>query len=343
MLIGVTGESCAGKDTTARCLNERGYIHYSLSDQLRAELGKKRRFSDLGKLANELRKKHGPGFLAERALETFEPEGDYVISSIRNPAEAEILKTRGDFYLVSVTAPQKVRFKRMLERGREKNEPKTFEEFLKEEARQKKGADYSQNIGRCIKAAEFQISNRESAVNPMIVLRPKVYDLLQQIKNKIRPSWDERFMRVLEGIEAMSTCDRGSSGALIVKDKRILATGYSGSPAGLKHCTEVGHLFEKRLNPDGTISMHCVRTTHAEENAIAQAAKYGPTIMGATIYCTMEPCSNRCAPLIINAGIKRVVARYRYHGAELTRKWFRGAKIELVVLNEEVKKYAKQN
>ena len=100
-------------------------------------------------------------------------------------------------------------------------------------------------------------------------------------------------------------------GCVIVKDRQLLVTGYVGSPAGLPHCDEVGHLFRKTIEEDGRITNHCVRTVHAEQNAIIQAAKLGVSIDGATLYCTHQPCS-LCAKMIINAGIKRVVFQEGY-------------------------------
>ena len=156
-----------------------------------------------------------------------------------------------------------------------------------------------------------------------------------------RPSWDEYFMEIVDTVAKRATCDRGKSGAVIVKDKQILSTGYVGAPKGLPHCDDVGHLMMKYIDEDGKESMHCVRTTHAEQNAIVQAAKHGIAINGATIYCTMEPCLT-CAKMIINAGIKRVVAKKRYHAAQMTRDFFKQAGVKLEVLQDEVMKYKDQ-
>ena len=156
-----------------------------------------------------------------------------------------------------------------------------------------------------------------------------------------RPSWDEYFMQIVDTVASRATCDRGKSGAVIVKDKQILSTGYVGAPRGLPHCDDVGHLMMKYIDEDGKESMHCVRTTHAEQNAIVQAAKHGIAINGATIYCTMEPCLT-CAKMIINAGIKRVVCKKRYHAGRLTREFFKQAGVKLDVLQDEVMKYDNQ-
>lgn len=156
-----------------------------------------------------------------------------------------------------------------------------------------------------------------------------------------RPSWDEYFMNIAREVGKRGTCDRGRLGAVIVKDKRIISTGYAGAPAGLEHCDEVGHLFAKNVDDEGNISEHCVRTAHAEQNAIVQAALHGVSTEGATLYQKFEPCFN-CAKMIINAGIKRVVCEKKYHAARLTREFFKKAGVELVVLTNEVEKYERQ-
>ncbi|RLE42841.1 cell division protein DedD [Candidatus Woesearchaeota archaeon] len=134
-----------------------------------------------------------------------------------------------------------------------------------------------------------------------------------------RPDWDEYFLGIVQEVAKRATCDRGRSACVVVKDKRILTTGYVGSPAGLPHCDDVGHQFKRVTHEDGTVSNHCVRTVHAEQNAICQAAKFGISLDGATMYCTMEPCYT-CAKMIINAGIKRVVCLHRYHAGKDTEE-----------------------
>jgi dCMP deaminase len=118
----------------------------------------------------------------------------------------------------------------------------------------------------------------------------------------LRPSWDDYFMGIALQVARRSTCDRARVGAIIVKDRRILTTGYNGSPASLPHCDEIGHLM---------ISGHCVRTLHAEQNAIIQAALHGVGVADSTMYVTHQPCLT-CAKMIINAGIRRVVFAGHY-------------------------------
>jgi dCMP deaminase len=156
-----------------------------------------------------------------------------------------------------------------------------------------------------------------------------------------RPSWDEYFMEVTRTVAKRATCDRGKSGCIIVKDKRILCTGYVGSPVGIEHCDEIGHEIVEMIGEDGKASQHCVRTSHAEQNALAQAAKFGISIDGGTVYCKMEPCYT-CAKMLINSGIKRVVAEMRYHAAQRSRDILVKAGVELVVMNDETEKYDKQ-
>ena len=155
----------------------------------------------------------------------------------------------------------------------------------------------------------------------------------------VRPTWDEYFINLTKAIAERGTCDRGYSGCVIVKDKRILSTGYVGSPPGLEHCDEVGHLMMKAIDEDGTIRQHCVRTSHAEQNAVSQASRFGIPLDGATLYCKMEPCQ-MCAKTIIAAGIKRVVPEKRYHAAQMTRDMFARAGIELDVMQNEEEQYA---
>jgi len=153
-----------------------------------------------------------------------------------------------------------------------------------------------------------------------------------------RPNHDEYFMEFARTAAKRATCPRGRSGAALVKDKQIISTGYVGAAAGLPHCDEVGCLIRSVDYEDGSTHKHCMRTAHAEGNAIIQAAKHGISTKGATLYCKMEPCL-RCCVDIINAGIVRVVAEYEYHGAELTREWFKEAGVELVVLNAQPADY----
>lgn len=125
-----------------------------------------------------------------------------------------------------------------------------------------------------------------------------------------RPSWDKYFMQLAQVVAGRSTCLRRQVGAVLVKDKQILSTGYNGSPAGLRHCDEVGCLRQSLGVPSGERHEIC-RSVHAEQNALVQAAKHGVAIDGADLYCTHQPCA-LCTKLLITGGIRRVIYTHSY-------------------------------
>jgi dCMP deaminase len=153
-----------------------------------------------------------------------------------------------------------------------------------------------------------------------------------------RPNWDEYFMEIVQAIAKRGTCDRGRSGAVIVKNKQLISAGYVGSPMGMPHCDEVGHQIKKTVHEDGTVTEHCVRTVHAEQNAICQAAKNGVSINGSTLYISMTPC-RACAMMIVNAGIKRVVCMKKYKLAFETERIFKKAGVKLEYFSDDVMCY----
>lgn len=143
----------------------------------------------------------------------------------------------------------------------------------------------------------------------------------------MRPSWDEYFMRITQEVAQRSTCLRRQVGAILVKDKHILATGYNGAPTGLPHCEEVGCLRERLGIPSGERAELC-RGLHAEQNAIIQAAVHGVQIRGSTLYSTTQPCI-LCAKMLINAGVVRIVYQGTYPD-ELARQMMDEAGLEIV-------------
>ena len=158
----------------------------------------------------------------------------------------------------------------------------------------------------------------------------------------MRPSWDQYFLELVDQVATRATCDRGKSGCVVVRDKRIICTGYVGSPSGMPHCDDAGHDLKQVIDDDGTVRQHCVRTVHAEQNAIVQAARYGLPLEGTTIYCSMEPC-RVCAMLIASSGVGRVVARKRYHAGGDTPEILASAGIELVIIDDVVETYESQS
>lgn len=132
-----------------------------------------------------------------------------------------------------------------------------------------------------------------------------------------RPTWDQYFMTITREVAERSTCLRAKIGAVIVRDKNILATGYNGSPTGLPHCLDVGCLIYRSTTPSGEVEENCFRCIHAEINAIAQAAKNGASIRAGDIYITHTPCIH-CFKVLINTGIRRIFydKPYKLHTLE---------------------------
>lgn len=162
--------------------------------------------------------------------------------------------------------------------------------------------------------------------------------ITKQTAKYIRPSWDEYFINIAELVGTRGTCDRGRSGSIAVRDRRILATGYVGAPMGMPHCDEIGHEMHTVINDDGSKSNHCIRTIHAEQNVITQAARMGISLDQSTIYCHMTPCYT-CAKMIINSGIKRVIASKDYQVSYKSKELFKKADVELVIIDPEIEKY----
>lgn len=158
-------------------------------------------------------------------------------------------------------------------------------------------------------------------------------------KTSARPSWDQYFLDMIKVVGTRATCDRGKSGCVIVKNKRILTTGYVGAPAGSKHCDEEGHEMHSVIHEDGTQTRHCIRTAHAEQNAIANAARFGTALDGGTLYCNMTPCYV-CAKMIINSGIMRVVCAKDYHAGARSKEIFEEVGVDFDLVDSEMQTYA---
>jgi len=147
-----------------------------------------------------------------------------------------------------------------------------------------------------------------------------------------RPSWDEYFMDITHLVAKRATCLRRHVGAILVKDKKILATGYNGAPSGLNHCLDIGCLRELQSIPSGERHELC-RGLHAKQNAIIQAAYHGVEICGATLYCTNHPCTI-CSKMLINAGITRIVFEEGY-ADELAASMLKESRIKVVKFNRK--------
>ena len=339
MIIGLTGSLCAGKGIVSDFLKKQGFVYLSLSDELR-EIAKEKKIElkreNLQDLGNKMREEYGSGIMAKVVIEKIKNQNyiKAIVDGIRNPAEIDELRKIKNFFLVSVDAPTEIRFRRMFERNRE-SDPKTWEGFLLTDARDRGEGELEtgQGVGKCMMQADFTLMNSRALEE----VQEKIEKLYEEIEKRVsRPTWDEYFMEISRSVAKRATCNRGRNGCVITKDKHILVTGYVGSPRGIPHCDEIGHQIKTTIHEDGTKSQHCVRTTHAEQNAICQAAKLGIPLKGATLYCKMSPCAV-CAKMIINSGIKRVVCEKKYHQGE--EELFEQAGVKLELLSDETETY----
>ena len=310
MIIGLTGRNGSGKGEAVRFLQYKSFYPYSLSDVIREEIRKqgmeitRERLIEAG---TRLRSQGGTSALAERILEKLEADKNYVIDSFRHPDEVKAFRVRPDFRLIFVEADPEVRFKRILDRGREKDAT-TVEEFLELEKREVAAADWhGQQLEAVEKMADFTISNNGSLGQ----LQDHISDLLQRLMRQLeRPDWDEYFMKLAKVASLRSNCVKRKVAAVIVLDKRVISTGYNGTPRGTKNCYEGGCPRCNNLADSGTRLEECL-CSHGEENAIIQAAYHGVSVKGSMLYTTFAPCLT-CTKMIINAGIVEVVYNQDY-------------------------------
>ena len=310
MIIGLTGKNAAGKGEVAKYLQERGFQFASLSDALRAEL-RRRHISPtrdhLTRLGNELREKHGPGVLAERILRQVGESQNYVVDSFRNPSEIEVFRGHSDFVLWAVIAAPAARFKRIKARAREKD-PLTLARFVAVERREAHNTDPSkQSLEACEKLADEKIPNNGT----LDALRHRLTAVLKKnLKAVKRPSWDRYFMDIAQKVASRSNCIKRKVAALIVKNGRIISTGYNGTPRRTRNCFENGCPRCNKIGPSGEDLSECY-CSHGEENAIVQAAYHGIAIKESALYTTFSPCL-LCTKMIMNAGITEVVINQDY-------------------------------
>ncbi len=327
MLIGLSGTYAAGKGAIAEYLQKKSFYYYSLSDAIREEALANRvtvTRENLILLGNSLRKNFGASVLAERVAKRLEHDKNYVIDSIRNPAEAEFFRRRGDFFLVFVDADEGMRFRRIIARDRE-NDPKTIEELRRFEDMENSDNEFAQQLSSCRKAADAVVLN-ESTLEELYA---KIDLMLGGLSLKFeRPSWDEYFMGIASKVALRSNCIKRKVAALIVKDKRIISTGYNGTPRNTKNCYEGGCPRCNSFADAGAKLEECI-CSHGEENAIVQAAYHGISIKDSTLYSTFCPCLV-CAKMIINSGIKRVIYSQEYPISDLVANLFKEAGVELM-------------
>ncbi len=310
IVIGITGKYCAGKTTACDYLRSKSFLYKSLSDELREVLAKEKTGPTRENLiarGNELRQKHGGSYLSRLVVASIGKDRNYVVDSLRNPEEIKELQKLANFHLWNIEADEKTRFERIVKRNRE-GDPKTLEGFKEFEAKESSSQEKSgQQLEECAKMAEHTITNDSTLVE----MFAKVDSLLLQTPMELkRPSWDEYFMNIAKEVAMRSNCIKRKVAAVVVKDKRIISTGYNGTPRGVKNCDEGGCPRCNAFVQGGTQLEECL-CSHAEENAIVQAAYHGIPIKESTLYSTYSPCLT-CSKMIINAGIKKVVYNAEY-------------------------------
>ena len=318
MIIGLTGTNGSGKTVAADYLQSKGFAFHSLSDEIREELARQNRDAtreQLIDMGNRLRAEYGPAVLAERIKAKLRLEGNYVIDSIRNPYEVQALRSTGDFQLLHLDAPLDLRYERVRQRGGPRT-PASRQEFVEQEQREMQSDNpASQQLQACHALADETLLNDGSIEEFQRKLDAVVTRWLMAAK---RPDWDTYFMRIARMVALRSNCMKRKVAAVIVKDKRIISTGYNGTPRGVKNCNEGGCPRCNSFADSGTNLGDCL-CSHAEENAIVQAAYHGIRLEGATLYSTYSPCLI-CTKMIINAGILEVFFNLAYPLNEVARR-----------------------
>ena len=327
MIIGLTGTKASGKGAVAEILKTKGFVYSSTSDRVREEAAARGlvnyTIKDLQDIGNDLREKYGNEILAKKTLEKLQKEKNCVIDGIRNIGEVKELRKNLEFKLIGVDADLNLRHLRLVKRERE-SDPKDYEKFL-EMDRRDRGLNEEQSrqqVDKCLKLADYLIINNGTPEE----LIKKVEEILFEIENPKKLSWDKYFMKQAAVVAEKSTCLRHHVGAVVVKDKRVITTDYNGAVRGVKNCLELDCLRNELKIPSGTRHEIC-RAVHAEQNAIIQGAYHGVSVKDGTMYCTHTPCMI-CAKIIVNAGIKEIVS-YQDYPDENSKKLFEEVGINL--------------
>ena len=310
MIIGVAGRNGAGKGELVQFLEARSFTAHSLSDVIRQELAlrglpeTRERMIEVGQ---ELRRRSGPGALAQKLVKQLRPDRNYAIDSIRHPVEVEILRHCGQvFHLVWVDAKLETRFARMRARGRS-GDPQTVAELERLESLERGSDDpNAQQLDAVEAEADYRITNDDT----LEAFQKQIELWVQSNLGFARPGWDDYFMSIARVVASRSNCVKRKVAAVVTIDRRLISTGYNGTPRGTRNCNEGGCPRCNSLALGGTRLDECL-CSHAEENAITQAAYHGVSLKGATIYSTFSPCL-QCTKMIINSGIVEVVYQSDY-------------------------------
>ena len=327
MILGVAGRNGAGKGEVVRFLEARSFYALSLSDVIREELRRRaipETREQMIATGRELREAEGPGALAERLARRLAPDRNYVIDSVRHPAEVEALRARtGRFRLLWVEASEPVRLARIRERARP-GDPASVEELRRLEGQELGSADpAAQQLLAIRDMADLRVQNDAS----LGALHAALQEILEQSLGFDRPSWDEYFMSIARVVASRSNCVKRKVAAVITRDRRIISTGYNGTPRGTRNCNEGGCPRCNAFAEGGTRLEECL-CSHGEENAITQAAFHGVSVRGGTLYTTFSPCLI-CTKMIINAGIEEVAYNASYPLGEVSLALLREAGVKV--------------
>jgi len=327
MILGLSGPYAAGKGAVMAYLEQRSFYPLSLSDVIRDELaerGESETRERMIETGTELRARHGEAVLAERLLAKIRPDRNYVIDSIRHPAEVEALRAgRTDFKLVWVDADPAIRIERIRHRGRP-GDPASLARLHELEDRERGGADSAGQQLAAVKAmADFTVDNE----GELDALHAEIQAVLSRSLFFERPDWDEYFMSIARVAASRSNCVKRKIGAVITIDRRIVATGYNGTPRGVRNCNEGGCPRCSAFGESGQALHECI-CSHGEENAIVQSAYHGVCVRGGTLYTTMSPCL-QCTKMIVNGGITAVVYNGDYPLGKTSLEILREAGVKL--------------
>lgn len=332
IIIGMTGRNAAGKTTAGEMLGTRGFSYLSLSDVIREE-ARARGLSlvreNLTALGNELRERGGPGALAEMTVARMQADRNYVVDSIRHPAEVVALKGAGpgSFSLFHIFAPLEARFARSVARARD-GDAQTLQDFIRQEEREFASSNAAaQQLLETERLADRRIDNDGT----LDEFRTRLTTVLRELEVSFsRPSWDQYFMDIAKQVAARSNCMKRQVAAVIVSERRIISTGYNGTPRGVRNCNEGGCPRCNGFGESGRNLEECL-CSHGEENAIVQASYHGIAIRDATLYTTYAPCL-MCSKMIINAGIRKIVYNEAYPLNDTATAMLREAGVDLVRL-----------
>ena len=348
MIIGITGTLAAGKGIIVDFLKKKGFKHYSVRELLIKEIEKRNmpvNRDSMVFVGNALRIENSPSYIAEELYKMAKENGaNAVIESLRTPGEIHSLKKKDEFYLFAVDADRRLRYDRAMLRANESDNV-SFEKFVEQEETEMISEDPNkQNISKCIEIANYKFENNGSLEE----LHSQVERVLEEINSKEKIyknefntehlgrenyiSWDEYFMGIALLSAQRSKDPSTQVGACIVdKDKKIVGTGYNGSPRGIEDKD-----FPWSRKGDFMNTKYAY-VCHAELNAILNSTK--ESLKGCTMYVGLFPC-NECAKAIIQSGIKKIVYisdKYSNVPAFMAaRRLFEMAGIEMVKLDTEV-------